>query len=79
MHTNAVAGSEVCNFIPDFLDAACNFVPERYRQILDLGNAGAIMRIGVTNAGRGNANQNIAWADLRNGNVFIIQRPADLS
>ena len=47
--------------------------------MIDFGNAGPIMRIGVTDASSGDANQNVVRTDFRNWNVCILERFSDLS
>src|SRR5438876_7631494 len=79
MYAHAVAGCDVCHFVSDLLDTTRDFVAERHRQIVDLGNAGAIMRVRVANPGRANTNQNFRQTDLRNFNLRILQRRSDLS
>ena len=56
----------------DFLHAPRDFVPERHRQIGDPGNAGAVMRVRMTDSGSSNANQNLGRANLRNWNVGLL-------
>src|SRR5215471_4659957 len=54
-------------------------MPERERQIVHLRNAGAIMRIRVTDAGSRDANQNVRRPDLWYWNVCMFQSFSDLS
>src|SRR4051794_19128242 len=51
---------------------------ERQRQTINFGNARAIMRIRVTDAGRGDPNQNLGSSNLRHRNVRVLQRFSDL-
>jgi hypothetical protein len=74
MHANPVPGRYVRNICSDFFDAAGNFVSERQRQIVHLGNAGAIMRIRVTDADSRDANQNVRGSDLGNRNIRFLER-----
>src|SRR6266404_5051081 len=78
MYANA-AGGDVGSFFANAFNLAGDFVPERYRQIVDLGNSAAVMRIGVTNPGCRNTNQNVLGANFRDWNVFIFQRLTDLN
>lgn len=51
MYAYAVSRGDVCHIAADFLHAARDFVPERQRQIADLRNATAVMRVGVADPG----------------------------
>ena len=79
MHANAVTRSEIPNIRSDFFDTTRYFVPESQREIIEARNAGAIMRVRMTYASGGNANQNILAANFRDWNVFIFQRLTDLN
>jgi len=78
VYANSVADGDVANFMANFCHGAGDFVPQRYRQIVDLGNASAIMRVGVTDPSPSHANQNIGRTDHRSWNVRIQQRLSDL-
>ena len=78
MYANAVAGCDIRDIRSDLFHEPRDFVAERDWQIVDLGNAGAIMRVGVANPGRANTNQNFRQTDLRNFNLRILQRCSDL-
>src|SRR5207237_10826491 len=77
-YVEPVAGSELGGIRSDPFPAPRDFVAERDWQIVELGNAGAIMRVGVANPGRANTNQNFRQTDLRNFNLRILQRCSDL-
>src|SRR5215217_3391439 len=62
----------------DFLHPTRDFVPESKRQTINFGNAGAIMRIRVTDSGSRNTNQNVRRSDLGNWNICILERSSDL-
>src|SRR6266568_623842 len=55
----------------DFLQAARDLVPERERQIINLGNASLIMNIRMTYPRSRDANQNVRRSDLGNWNVRL--------
>ncbi len=78
MHANTVAHCDVRHIRADFLHAARDFVAKCHRQMIDPRNAGAIMRIGVTNSSSRNLNQNVARTDLRNWNVCVLKRFSEL-
>src|SRR5207245_5312433 len=77
-NTNAIALREVRNLRANFFHAASNFVPECHRQRINFGNAGAIVRVRVTDPGSRDANQNIRRSDLGNSNVRLLERFSDL-
>jgi hypothetical protein len=79
VYANPIARRDVCDFFANAFNATGNLMSKRYRQIVNLGNAVAIMRVGVADPRGGNANQNIRRLDLRNYNVYTFQRPTDLS
>jgi hypothetical protein len=78
VNANAIARCDVNDFSADTFDAPGHFVPERQRQRIDLGNAGAIMRVRVTNPASCNPNENIRRTDLWNCNFRLFQRFSDL-
>jgi hypothetical protein len=78
MYADPIAGPDMLDIGADFFDSTCDFVPKRYRQKANPGNAVAIMRIGMTNSRSGDANQNFGRANLRNWNIRIFQRFSDL-
>ena len=78
MHANAIARRDMCNVSTNLLDPTSYFVSERHRKILNLGNARAIMRIGVTDSRSSDANQNVRRSDLGNWNVRRLERFCDL-
>jgi hypothetical protein len=43
MYTDAIAGRDMVDIGADFFDPTGDFVTERYRQMVNPGNAGAIM------------------------------------
>src|SRR5882724_7519314 len=60
------------------LHATSYLVSERQRKTIDVGNAGAIMRIRVTDSGSSDPNQNVGRSDLGNWNVRFLERFSDL-
>ena len=78
MYADPIARRDILDVGANFFDPARNFVPKRHRQVVDLRNTGAIMRIGMTNSRSGDANQNFGRANLRNWNIRIFQRFSDL-
>jgi hypothetical protein len=52
VHTNAVARREVRDIRANSFHRTRDFVPKRQWQILDLGNAGAIVLVRVADSGR---------------------------
>jgi hypothetical protein len=78
MYADAIAGRDMLDIGADFFDSTCDFVPERYRQTVNPGNAGEIMFVGMANPARRNPNQNFGRANLRNWNIRIFQRFSDL-
>jgi hypothetical protein len=79
MYADAIAGPDVVDIGADFFDPACDLVPERYRQMVNPGNAGAIMFVRMTDPGRRNPNQNVGRTDFRTINLRFLQRFSDLS
>jgi hypothetical protein len=79
MYADAIAGRDMLDFGADFFDPTRDFVPERYRQTVNPGNAGAIMFVGMADPARRNPNQNIGRTDFRKVNVRFLQRFPDLS
>jgi hypothetical protein len=79
MYTDAIAARDMLDIGADFLDPTCDFVPERYRQMLNPGNAGAIMFVGVADPARRNPNQNVGRTDFRKINLRFLQRFSDLN
>lgn len=77
MNADAIARLKISNCCADLLDSAGYFVTERYRQTLNGRNAGPIMRIGMANASRPNANQHVARAKSRNLNLLFFERRID--
>jgi hypothetical protein len=78
MNANTIARSHIRDIRAHLFDAPRHFVSERQWQIVDPGNAGAIMRIRVTDSGRLNANQDLIRTNLRNWNLRILERLSDL-
>jgi hypothetical protein len=70
---NAVASLEGVDIFADGFDRAGDFVPGSDRQMRDWGNPGAVMRIGMANPARTNADQNVRRTDLRNYDLNILQ------
>src|SRR6266436_2741390 len=60
------------------LHATSYFVSERQRKTIDVGNAGAIMRIRVTDSRSTDPNQDVLRSDLGNWNVRLLERFSDL-
>ena len=56
MKAHAIAGLKISNGDADLLNRAGNFVSERNRQLFNPRNAGAIMRVGMADAGGANPN-----------------------
>jgi hypothetical protein len=59
VYANTVSHGEMRHIIPDLLHATRDFVTKRERQTINRRNACAIMRVGMTDSGRCNADQNI--------------------
>src|SRR4030095_4525513 len=78
MYANAAARRDVGHIRSHSFDLARDLVTWRHWQIVDLGNPGAIMFVGMTDARRGNANQNVRRSDFRTWNFRILQRLCDL-
>jgi len=78
MYAYAIAACDMFDIGADFFDPACDLVPERYRQMVNPGNAGAIMFVGMADPGRRNPNQNVGRTDFRTINVRFLQRSSDL-
>src|SRR5215468_10721681 len=79
MYANPVTRCDVSDLRTDFVDNARDFVTERQRQLVDLGNAGAIMFVRMTNPRRRDANQNFGWTNVRNRNFQVLKRFADFN
>src|SRR4029077_1580025 len=79
VYADAIAACAMFDITADFFDPACDFVPERYRQMVNPGNAGAIMFVGMANPGGRNPNQNVRRTDFRTINLRFLQRFSDLS
>jgi hypothetical protein len=79
MYAYAIAACDMFDITADFFDPACDLVPERYRQMVNPGNAGAIMFVGMTDPGRRNPDQNVRRTDFRKINVRFLQRFSELS
>ena len=53
MYADSIAAFDMLDISAGFLDPTCDFVPKRYRQTVNPGNAGAIMFVGMADpAGR---------------------------
>jgi hypothetical protein len=78
VHTHAVASLEGVDIFADGFDRASDFVPGCDRQMRDRRNPGPIMRIGMANPARTDADQNVRRTDLRNFDFNILQWVADL-
>jgi hypothetical protein len=74
---DAIAGFEIGYFSARLFNYACHFVPEGERHPRDRRHAGAIMRVGVTNARGANPNQNVLWAYTRDIHPLLFQWRAD--
>jgi hypothetical protein len=74
MHTNAISWCDVSNPFSETFDASGDFVSERHRQSINLGNAAAVMRVRMTDSSGSNANQNVGGADLWNWNFRVSER-----
>jgi hypothetical protein len=79
MYADAIAARDMLDIGADFLDPTCDFVPERYRQTVNPGNAGAIMFVGMADPARRNPNQNVGRTDFRKINLRFLQRFSDLN
>jgi hypothetical protein len=79
MYADAIARRDMLDVGTDFFDPPCDFVPERYRQTVNPGKAGAIMFVRMTDPAGPNPNQNIGRIDLWNWKFNILQRLSDLS
>jgi hypothetical protein len=79
MYADAIAARDMLDIGADFLDPTCDFVPERYRQTVNPGNAGAIMFVGMADPTRCNPNQNVGRTDFRKINLRFLQRFSDLN
>ena len=79
MKTDAIAGREMPHVAASFFHDTRNFMPQGERQVWDVGNPGAIVRIGMANAGSLDADQDIARSDERQLNFRFCQERTDCS
>jgi hypothetical protein len=79
MYANPIAGCDVSYLRTDFVDNARDFVTQRQRQLVDLGNARAIMFVRMTDPRSADANQSVRRANVRNWNFRLFERPSDLN
>jgi hypothetical protein len=79
VNADAIAGLEFGDIAPNHFHNASDFVPEGQGQGMDAGFAGAIMRIGVADAGCLHPNQNIVGGGLGNGNVMGLERTSGMN
>ena len=56
MYADSIAACDMLDIGAGFLDPTCDFVPKRYRQTVNPGNAGAIMFVGMADPARRNPN-----------------------
>ena len=56
IYTDSIAAFDMLDIGAGFLDPTCDFVPKRYRQKVNPGNAGAIMFVGMADPARRNSN-----------------------
>src|SRR4029079_11558840 len=54
MYADSIAACDLLDIGAGFLDPTCDFVPKRYRQTVNPGNAGAIMFVGMADPARRN-------------------------
>src|SRR5689334_4940457 len=78
MQANAVADRDFGDVGSDFFNPPGYFVPQRHRQMFDLRNPIAIMRVRMTDSRSGNANQDVRGTDFWDWNVPVFQWPTDL-
>lgn len=76
MNADTVAGFEIRDLSADPLHHARDFMTKGQRK-LHRRNARTIMRVGMADAGRANANQDIALTDRRSLDPLLFQRRTD--
>jgi hypothetical protein len=74
VEANAIALFEVPDVGANAFHDASDFVTRGERQSFDRRNPGAVMRVGMADAGGFNANQKIVRADARNRNLYCFQQ-----
>ena len=79
MYADSIAACDMLDIGAGFLDPTRDFVPKRYRQTVNPGNAGTIMFVGMADPARRNPNYNVGRTDFRNINLRFLQRFSDLS